>query len=180
MDQFQVRVAKISDARSIAEVHVASWQTTYKDFLPAHYLSALSVEEKERLWKERLSLVEQGNEDFILYVVEENEQDKIVGFVCGGKDRKDHPVYHGELYTLYLLQEYQRKGLGQLLVHRFALWLHEHSYQKMRVWVLDRNPARKFYEALGGQLLPEIRKLEFGGQWVLDVSYGWENLREMF
>ena len=46
----------------------------------------------------------------------------------------------------------------------------------MAVWVLGRNPSRKFYEALGGRLLIE-KRIERGGEWYEEVAYGWDDLR---
>jgi hypothetical protein len=47
----------------------------------------------------------------------------------------------------------------------------------MAVWVLARNPATKFYEALGGRLITE-QQIERGGESYLEIAYGWRNLSE--
>jgi hypothetical protein len=45
----------------------------------------------------------------------------------------------------------------------------------MAVWVLARNPSRKFYESLGGQLIGE-QEIERGGESFTEVAYGWRDL----
>jgi hypothetical protein len=42
-----IRRASQSDARAIAEVHVASWRETYRGIVPDAFLDALSVAERE-------------------------------------------------------------------------------------------------------------------------------------
>ncbi len=46
----------------------------------------------------------------------------------------------------------------------------------MLVRVLAENPARKFYEALGGQLL-KAKPIEIGGATLDEVAYGWTDIR---
>lgn len=45
-----IRKAAMSDATNIAAVHVDSWQTTYQDIIPNHYLDRLSYEQRTELW----------------------------------------------------------------------------------------------------------------------------------
>jgi hypothetical protein len=46
----------------------------------------------------------------------------------------------------------------------------------MLVWVLAKNPARKFYEALGGQFL-RTKQVMIGGATLEEVAYGWTDIR---
>jgi hypothetical protein len=47
----------------------------------------------------------------------------------------------------------------------------------MAVWVLARNPSRKFYEALGGKVIAE-KEIERDGESFVEVAYGWNDLRK--
>jgi hypothetical protein len=40
------------------------------------------------------------------------------------------------------------------------------------VWVLAENPARHFYETLGGQQLSETTR-DFAGKPLSEIGYGW-------
>jgi hypothetical protein len=42
------------------------------------------------------------------------------------------------------------------------------------VWVLADNPARKFYEALGGQYVYD-KQVSIGNARLIEVAYGWRN-----
>jgi hypothetical protein len=48
----EIQLATANDCRSIAEVHVASWQATYAGLLPEDYLASLSVDQREAMWKQ--------------------------------------------------------------------------------------------------------------------------------
>jgi hypothetical protein len=53
-----VRLAQPGDARSIAEVHVESWKTTYQGIFPDTFLNSLSVEKRDQFWRETLMMPE--------------------------------------------------------------------------------------------------------------------------
>ena len=60
----QVREARRDDAQGIAQVHVASWRSTYHGIMPAEFLAGLSVERRTQYWMETLAeLCEQSRQD---------------------------------------------------------------------------------------------------------------------
>ncbi|NMH68566.1 GNAT family N-acetyltransferase [Bacillus sp. RO3] len=146
MEKFHTRKAELQDAEGIAFVHIHSWRTTYKGIISEEYLQSLSIEEREQKWRGILS----GSHH--TYVCEE-EDGKIVGFVSFGKERSGE--YEGELYAIYLLKEYQGKGIGKRL---FAIAVHELKKQglfSMWIWVLKENPSKHFYYAFKPSLIKE-------------------------
>lgn len=48
----------------------------------------------------------------------------------------------------------------------------------MLVWVLAANPARSFYERLGGKRVRGSR-IEIGGELLDEVGYGWADTRAL-
>ena len=42
----------------------------------------------------------------------------------------------------------------------------------MLVWVLEDNPACKFYEALGGRRI-QSKNIEMRGSTLIELAYGW-------
>ena len=169
-----IREARASDAASIAKVHVDSWRTTYANILPSELLDSLSYAERERLWSEVLSTHKERN---VVYVAED-EEGVIAGFASGGPEREGDRIYRGELYTIYLLEQYQRRGIGRRLTLAVARRLLEQGIDSMLLWVLSDNPARKFYEDLGAKRIRE-KPLSLGGVEVIEVAYGWRNLKEL-
>jgi L-amino acid N-acyltransferase YncA len=170
-----IREAQPEDARAIAEVHVASWKSSYAGLIPEEYLATLSVEKRAEMWAGAFRQREKDPRCKTLFVCED-AHGQIQGFVAGGVEREQGCGYGSELYAIYLQHELQRSGAGSLLTQKLAQWLQSHGYRNMRVWVLEQNPSRAFYERLGGALLPETKTVEFGGKTYIERAYGWGDL----
>ncbi|GAC1657406.1 MAG: GNAT family N-acetyltransferase [Ktedonobacteraceae bacterium] len=169
-----IRTATSADAYGIARVHVDSWRTTYQGIVPSEYLAALSYEQREKIWFNQLS----DTEHKTYHYVAENESGQIMGFVSGGPERNHDPIYKGELYAIYILQAYQGQGIGQSLTLSLVETLIQANLNSMLLWVLTANPARRFYEALGGQLI-KASQFEIRGVTIDEVAYGWLDIRPL-
>jgi GNAT superfamily N-acetyltransferase len=172
----QVREARQEDASAIARVHVDSWRSTYRGIVPEGFLAQMSYEDFEERWRGWLRNV---GEPRWAYRVAELPSGRIVGFASGGpRQGPPYTDYAGELYTLYLLREHQRAGIGQRLMGSVARRLAEGGTYSLLAWVLARNPARRFYEAVGGELLGS-QEIEIGGARLEEVAYGWRHLHRL-
>ena len=170
----KIRIAAAADARGIFQVWVTSWQTTYAGILPAKYLCSLESEDHVVEWQ-----VELGSPDPSRYTyVAENENGEIIGYATGGPERVGDPVFKGELYAIYLLPENQRQGIGSQLIHAVASDMLKDGYSSIIVWALSANPAREFYEKLGGELVDQ-KEVEIGGANFMEVAYGWRDIRQL-
>jgi ribosomal protein S18 acetylase RimI-like enzyme len=168
-----VRQAKVEDAPAIAKVHIETWRTTYNEILPEDYLARLSLQERENRWIQMLNTAAEKN--YFIYVAED-ESGQIVGFADGGSERTNDPIYKSEIYTIYILEVYQRQGLGRALMETLVKKFNELGFDLMLLWVLARNPACKFYEALGGQKV-RSKQIEIGGNMLDEIAYGWDDFR---
>lgn len=99
----------------------------------------------------------------------------MIGFAVGGPNREAKAEYDAELYAIYLLADEQRRGVGRALFQAEISELVRRGFTSMQVWVLVDNPARKFYEALGGQYVHE-KDIEIGGATLKEAAYGWKSL----
>jgi len=165
-----IREATPEDAAGIARVHVESWRTTYPGIMPQEHLDALSVADRERTWSKTLR--GEGPVKTVVYVAE-TDGGEIVGFVAGGAERAGDLDFQGEISALYLLQSHQRRGLGRRLVQTFARRLAHDGYQTLLIWVNVHNPARRFYEALGG-IHARTGQREIKGVTYDDAGYDWD------
>ncbi len=173
----RIRPAGPDDAEAIARVHIDTWRTTYTGIVPDDYLERLSYERSARMWQEILS--DPGREGFVF--VADDEEAGVVGFVSGGPLREEvpgRPGYQGEVYAIYVLKEHQRQRVGSRLMHRAFRWLAERGMGSVVVWVLEENPSRHFYEALGGRRIAK-QKIAIGGVDLPEVAYGWSNVAEV-
>ena len=164
---FAVREATIDDAEATARVHTLSWQTSYRGLLPDSVLDALDVDVRA---EKRRARMENATGVFLVGCDAEGE---IVGFCDAGPSREPGEI-RGEVYAIYLLDSAKRHGLGRALFERAMTWLRDRSLVPVSVWVFEDNPgARRFYEAMGGQL--EGRSdITIGGDMYMEVSYVWK------
>lgn len=131
----------------------------------------MTYENREEKWATIIS-------DQAVFVAETDEGD-IIGFSNGGKERTgNYPNYNGELYALYIIKEFQRKGIGKLLLKPVVDLLITNGIYSMIVKVLEENHSRYFYESLGAQRLDTL-EIKIAGETYRELVYGWEDIREL-
>jgi GNAT superfamily N-acetyltransferase len=163
-----IRLAGVRDAAAIAHVHVQSWLTTYKGLVPEKYLASLNEAERTPLWQEWLT------RDISVFVAE--HEGRIVGFAGGGPICEPLAAYDAELYTMYLLEEVQGRGIGKGLLGAVGQALVRKDLTSMLTWVLEQNPAVCFYEKMGAVHLMS-KQIEIGGASLSELALGWPDLR---
>ena len=164
-----MREATYSDIPVIAQVHVDTWRSTYSGIVPDEVLTNLSYEKRENAWQKVFD--QAPNSNGFTYISEE-ETGQVIGFVDGGRERTGNQVYRGEINALYILSNYQNKGIGRNLVRLAVERLRQMDIHSMLVWVLENNPACKFYEALGGQRI-QSKDIEMRDNTLVELAYGW-------
>ena len=167
------RSATIDDAAAIARVHVASWRSTYQTLLPGDFLESLTETDYADRWRRFI-----GGGSSRVYVVEpeDSAESGVVGFASAGRERAGEVGFTGELYAIYVLDEFHRRGYGRELVRASVEGLQEMGLTDMIIWVLrDNQPARHFYERLGGAYVRAL-PITIGSVTLEEVSYGWPRL----
>lgn len=167
----RIRAAEPDDARAIAAVHVASWRATYRGLLPDEFLAGLALAPWEAQWARALAVPpdERG------VWVTTDDTGAVLGFASGGPARGEDAAYPGELYALYLLPAAQGRGLGRRLFDAVAADLARRGFPALLLWVLDGNPACRFYAHLGGSPL-RSQPFTIGGVTRTETAYGWPDL----
>ena len=78
----------------------------------------------------------------------------------------------GEIVSIYLLPEAMHKGYGKKLMQAVISELKTMGYQKVYLWVLEKNiSARGFYERFGFMLSGRITTDTFAGKELKEVQY---------
>lgn len=171
-ESFVIRQAELKDVPHIARVHVESWRKSFRGIAPQKYLDNLSIEKREKIFRENLS----DNEYKLL--VAEDADGKIVGFAAFGKGSDQALEFKWELYAIYLSAEVQRKGIGEKLFRRGVKELSTPLSDSLYLEALEVSPYRKFYEKMGGEIVGQsICKL--GDENFATVIYGWEDLSKI-
>lgn len=164
-----VRPAELDDAAAIARVQVATWRSSYKGIFPDELLENLNDIRLAVGWAE--SIERRG---FVTHVAERDElaREKVVGFVHAGPSDVRGLA---EVYTLYVLDGFQRQGIGRALLAALTQDLRM-NYRSLVIRVLvDNASGRAFYARLGG-IPGEIRGLRVGQVTVDEIAYDWPDL----
>lgn len=168
-----IREATVDDAAAIATVHVAAWKETYRGIVTDEVLDNLSIQRRTEQWVNSLS--DEGSTYHRAFVAEMDGQ--VMGFSNYGLPQEKDSGFDGELFAIYILQSAHKLGIGTLLVEAVVRGMRDLGYKSMMVWVLRDNPARGFYERLGGVYLYE-KPIDIGGLQLMETAYGWRGLKK--
>lgn len=164
-----VRPARLADAETIARVEVETWRTTYAGMLPDRVLLGMSERRQTASWAGFL----RHRPDDVR--ISQTVKGSVTGFGNCGAQRDSAIDFAGEIYTLYVLPDAQGNGAGRSLLLALFSRLVAMGYGSALVWVVRANPARYFYERLGGKQVM-YRPIPVGGQPIEAVAYGWRDL----
>jgi ribosomal protein S18 acetylase RimI-like enzyme len=166
-----IRKATPQDASNIANVHIISWQETYRGIAPQHFLDSLNTGVRTTEWSSRLEKAECNAFVAIL-------KGQLCGFIDGGLAHKKIEDFDAEFYSVNVHPAMKGLGIGRLMMRRLAEALRAEGFRKAIVWVLADNSSRRFYEHLGAQ---EVGKsiLSVGGADLPEIGYGWQDLRTL-
>ena len=81
--KYQIRKAVLSDAKSIAKVHINSWKSTYKGIISEEFLNKMNIERGIERWKGRLKNPSEKYQTLTAV----DDQQQIIGFIDGGLNR---------------------------------------------------------------------------------------------
>lgn len=145
-----IRSAKAEDVASIAKCHIQSWQETYPGIMPQEKLEAMNITASMRNWQHAL----EHGQIFLLAEV----SGTICGFASGGENRSNQGCETGigdscsaELGALYLIQRFQKMGIGRALFESFCREALALGHRSMVVWVAQENESCRFYAHMGGE-----------------------------
>jgi len=178
-----LRTARPSDAVAIAAVHVAAWRSAYPGILPDNYLARLSVARQAAHYEGAI----RGPGGVFVAVasgadVPAGSSSRIVGFTTAGRGRGGvfvgHRLGEGEVETLYVLDDWRERGVGRRLLRAAAEHLAEAGCRSLYVWVLRDNPARWFYQRLGGRQAAEA-PIKVAGQSVMQTAFVWDPIQRL-
>jgi ribosomal protein S18 acetylase RimI-like enzyme len=158
IDTIRIRELGIDDIATLASIHVKTWNETY-----ARGNNGPSIQLRESQWREKFR--KKDDSWFILGV--ENTKGEMIGFAVGQKHNSEE--YKGEINKIYLLQEYQRLGIGSKLLREVVRRFQQMGINSMVLFGIPQNPTGGFHEAMGGKRLYDKQGVFHGG-------YGWKEI----
>jgi ribosomal protein S18 acetylase RimI-like enzyme len=167
-----VRPARPADAPGIARVYVETWRNAYSGVLPTNYLVGMNETRQAVQWE---AVIRRTRPPGVVLVAEMSSVygRQVIGLGnCGRARRGSHA---GEVYTLYVANDYQGLGMGRRLLRGLFAALAGGDLDDALVWVLSGNPARFFYEAMGGAPVA-TRREPFAGEILDEIAYAWPDL----
>ncbi|WP_439875815.1 GNAT family N-acetyltransferase [Bacillus mycoides] len=173
MMEIHIRLATKEDIGEIAKVHVNSWKTTYKEIFSNEILDNITYEQREKLWKS----IFQKEDGHQYRFVAETLNGKIIGFIDGGVERTGTYNCDGELYAIYILQEYQGMKIGKRLFQALLSNCKKDNMRSLLVWVVANNPSKKFYEKYNPEKI-DTKFLE--GLNVEEIAYAWRDMDRLY
>lgn len=132
--------AKPSDAQVIAQLRLAAWKTTYRGIYPDDVIDQYDVHERAKRDLEKIN-----DPALLVYLIR-----------CGGQPAGYLMFRMEDLFiaSLYLLEAYQRRGIGR---QAFALVRERCQERGIRQFRCNCNahnlPAQSFYRAMGGVIV---------------------------
>lgn len=145
--QIEIRIATEKDCRDLSILKRAVWETTYRGIYPDKKLDSYDIDLNENKFK---SIVEKQAQK--LFIVLENS--RIVGYMSCGEILRPFDKYTHDIGLLYLLKDYQGKGLGSRL---FNLAKDELQSQGITEFIVSCNKynlsAQQFYTKMGGKII---------------------------
>ncbi|GGD31052.1 N-acetyltransferase [Microbacterium faecale] len=173
----RIRRAELSDAAAIADLHVRTWQSTYRGLLPDALLDELDVAARTERWQRILggasatvgtagagghAGIETDTPTSATVVAVEGE--RVLGFASAGAARDNDAPCARELWALYVDPIAHGAGVGAELL-RTAI-----GADPAYLWVLEgNNRAIAFYEKHGFRLDGGVESEERGGRMLRDL-----------
>ncbi|CAM2076950.1 MAG: GNAT family N-acetyltransferase [uncultured Clostridium sp.] len=143
----EIRIASYEDCRSLALLKRIVWETTYRGIYPDEKIDKYDVDLNENKFKNMIK--EQSQRLFVIL-----SDSKIIGYISCGKIMRAFDKHTHDIGLLYLLKEYQGKGIGRQM---FEFAKKELKNQGITEFIVSCNkyniPAQQFYKKMGGQII---------------------------
>lgn len=169
-----IRRARLADAPGIAAVHVATWRSAYAGLLPEAVLTRLSTTRLAHYYEHNIRL---GLAIHVAATYGRRDEPPVLGFCSSSRVRADG-LGDGEIETLYMLDDYQNRGLGGQLLRTAAKHLWQTGCRSVYAWVLRENPSRYFYQRLGGKCVAE-GTTSVGGETFAQTAFAWDPIETL-
>lgn len=159
----KVRRGFIEDVDDMAEVQLNSWKVDS---------DIADINQVRDILRKSLRDYFRNSDEGDFFLVAENDQGEVVGFVSGGaRISSVFPDYDGELYHLYVLKHCQRRGIGRLLVQATIDEFFNNGITSLQVWVCLNSAGPGFLEKMGAAWLGERTTAQDDLQ-LTEVAYG--------
>lgn len=161
-------ITQTDDRRAVSKVYEESWKFAYRGIVPQAYLDSIS----EGQWASHID--QTGRKNLVMI-----QNGVIIGTSGFGRSRMAEMDGFGEIISLYILPEYIGKGYGRCLLQAAVGELKKMGFDKIYLWVLEKNQnARFFYEKCGFVHTEHFLISNIGGAELMEVQYCYQDKGE--
>jgi ribosomal protein S18 acetylase RimI-like enzyme len=176
-NNFLVREAMPSDWRAIADLHLQSWRSAYREILTDEYLDGEAADERARTWRERIG---DGVPPCRGTFVAERER-QLVGFVNVELQAEYAEKWGPRVENLHSHPQCKGQGIGRRLLKRGAQWVEEKlPGSAIHLYVFEKNAAaRAFYRHMGAREVERIAVHMPDGRDLPEYICWWSSARQL-
>lgn len=170
----EIRKGNPEDLEEITYVNRKTWKTTYPTIIEQDFLNNISLTiPKDVLEIKKREIIEK-KANYIVAL----DNNKVIGMLkyltTNNKNYKDT----AEIQALYLLEKYQKKGIGKQMVNIAIKEMLKNNYKNMIIGCLEENPSNEFYKKIGGKYIGK-RDFLLNGKTYRENVYFYKNIAEM-
>lgn len=168
-DGFSFDRATAADIDAIATIHVAGWRDNYRGMMPDEAIDLRTFDVRRAMWSALIGA--RGR----ITLIARDRSGTICGFTSSLLFDEPSGGFVSFLQMIFIETAMKGRGLGRALLRETALELRDAGRGSMALRTLRLNPARGFYEHLGGRLVPNADFTYDAGEFD-DVVYGFDDL----
>lgn len=167
-----IRYAKAEDAAVWTDINFKTWRTTYKNIFDEKLFCVREKGRDTRIESVRNN-IRKNEKDKLYYHAVATKDNDLVGIITYGKANSYNSILNNnycEVYAIYILEEYQKLGIGAKLIDFAKRDLKEDGYNKLVIWSLYDNPSLEFYWKIGGEIFEE-KNIEIYGKTYRGIGF---------
>ena len=149
-----VRKGNIDDLEQIIYVNRKTWKTTYQNIIDKDFLENLSLTVSNEELENKKQEIKMGKAHYIVALDDNN----VIGMLKFKKSNYNEYENTAEIQALYILKDYQNKGIGKKMVSMAINEMKKQKYKNLIIGCIEKNPSNEFYKKIGGKY---IGKREF-------------------
>jgi ribosomal protein S18 acetylase RimI-like enzyme len=104
-----IRKAFPQDAYNYTVCHISCWQSAYKGIVPDEFLKNMLAEKERRFEKYKKAFTTVGDSEYYCVTYAE----RMIGFIIIDKSLEEDKSGVGEIWAIYLIEEFCSKGYGK-------------------------------------------------------------------
>lgn len=147
----KILTAVYKDIEELAQVEMESKKHSFPNLLEAYELDIASRIERWQSYFKGLSPQTSKPPRITLKAI--NTQHQILGYISGHLTTRFG--FDAEIQSFYILQDYQKKGIGTKLLENFVRWMRKQGANSLCVGINPKNIYKSFYLKHGGEYLNE-------------------------